>query len=157
MIGIGGNGRFHHSDEEGGYDDPARDFPLRDKYTDCAGREHTFEVSYYEAPLGFSVTAEEVGKEGLGYQFSAFDANSPYLALYSVRQKIRQTLATRYVERQGHPHHVPTHDVIRGRITAGEGEAIFVIDGDPLSLEEFSKLVCTNEGWEFELRFLDPA
>jgi len=121
----------------------------------CTGREHTFEVTYHEAPLGFGVTAAEVGKGGLGYEFSAFDATSPYLALYSVRQKIERTLATRYVERKGPPHHVPTHDVLRGRITAGDGEAIFVIDGEPLSMEEFGKLVCTCEGWEFEFRFLD--
>ena len=100
------------------------------------------------------VQADEVGTEGLGYHFSAFDPASPYLALGKLRAKMQRILAIRRLTK-GQFGFFPSHDTLRGRITSDGGEAVFVVDGTPLSLTQFGQLVATHEGFDFTLRFLD--
>ncbi len=73
--------------------DPASDFPREDTREDFSGKQRRFKIDYRESGPGecgpgFMVTAEEVGKKGLGFEFSAFHAHSPYLALGRVREKM---------------------------------------------------------------------
>jgi len=70
-----GNGRFHP--EEKYTNDPDKDFPIRDKVHDFAGKEREFEITFHKTGLGYSVQAVELGKDP-GYYFRAFDPNSPY-------------------------------------------------------------------------------
>ena len=147
------NGRFSPYEEEGD-NDPNADFPIQETAEDFAGRKRQFEISMHELGLGFMVQADEVGADGLGYEFSAFDQASPYLALGKLRAKMQRTLATRHLTKAEFGF-FPSHDTLRGRITSDDGEAVFVIDGTPLSLAQFGQLVATHEGFDFTLRFLD--
>ena len=149
------NGRWQVPDESGKRDDPDRDFPIRQTFTDYSGQARHFVISYFRANLGFGVQAEEEGKDGEGYFFREFDPNSPYLALGRIRGRIRTALATRHIEQQEPGDFQATHQTVRGRISYAAGEVGFVIDGQFLTLQQFGKMVETFEGWEFRLDILD--
>ena len=138
-------------------DDPSADFPMRETVEDHSGAHRTFLISYRSSGLGFTVTAEEEGKQGLGYEFSAFSETSPYTALGAVRRKMYRSLATRHITRSdGHYH--PLHDTLRGRITAnGKGALVLVIDGIPLTLEDLREILAMHEGWDFRLQIADSS
>ena len=92
------NGRWQPPNESNNDDDPDRDFPIRQAFTDCSGQTRHFLITYYPLRLGFGVHAEEEGKDGQGYFFREFDATSPYLALGRLRGRIETALATRHIE-----------------------------------------------------------
>ena len=154
MTGRFNGGRFFPYEDDG-VNDPSSDFPIQETVEDFTGRKRKFEIAMHEHGLGFTVQADEVEKDGLGYQFSGFDATSPYLALGRLRDKMRRVLSTRHlaVGELGGP--LPVHDTLRGRITSSDGEVAFVVDGQPLTLSEFGTLVATHEGFDFTFRFLD--
>lgn len=150
----GGNGRFRFSWQEPEGEDPTRDFPMSDEFTDFSGRKRRFKIDFDEFPLGYKVSAREV-TEGEGYEFSAFSSNSPYLALGELRGKMYRELATRYLDNNG-GECMPTHDTLRGRITyeaRGETAPAVVIDGRKITWEHFGRMVALHEGWHFTLRF----
>jgi hypothetical protein len=148
---VGSNGRWQLPDESGKRDDPDKDFPIRQAFTDCSGQPRHFVISYFPANLGFGVQAEEEGKGGQGFFFREFDATSPYLALGRLRGRIRKTLATRHIEQPEPGNFQATHETVRGRISYSDGEVAFVIDGQLLTLQQFGKMVETFEGFEFRL------
>jgi hypothetical protein len=152
---IHSNGRWRRPDESGRRDDPDKDFPIRQVFTDCSGQTRPFLISYFPVNLGFAVHAEEEGKQGLGYFFREFDAASPYLALGRLRGRIRKALAIRHIEQQEPGDFQAIHDTLRGRISYSDGEVGFVIDGQFLTLRQFGKMVETFEGFEFRLELRD--
>ncbi len=149
------NGRFRPFDEDKANED---DFPLSEKIEDCARKERHFTIRLRDVQLGYLLEAEEEGTEGLGYLFSAFDSTSPYLALGALRDKMRRVMGTRHLT-TGAGGATVFGDTLRGRITATEETdgPIFVVDGVPLSLDTLGRIVETHEGFEFVLRFVDPA
>ena len=149
------NGRWRNPDESGKRDDPDKDFPIRQAFTDCAGQTRHFVISYFPASLGFGVQAQEEGKDGQGFFFREFDATSPYLALGRVRGRIETALATRHIEQRVPGNFQTTHQTVRGRISYSDGEVAFVIDGQLLTLQQFGKMVETFEGFEFRLDIQD--
>ena len=149
------NGRWRLPDESGRRDDPDKDFPIRQAFTDYSGKPRHFVISYFPANLGFGVQAEEEGKDGQGFFFREFDATSPYLALGRLRGRIRKTLATRHIEQPEPGNFQATHETVRGRISYSDGEVAFVIDGQLLTLQQFGKMVETFEGFEFRLDIED--
>lgn len=149
------NGRWRPPDESNKRDDPDKDFPIRQAFTDCAGQPRHFVISYFHASLGFGVQAEEEGKDGQGFFFREFDATSPYLALGRIRGRIEKTLATRHIEQREPGNFQATHRTVRGRISYSDGEVAFVIDGQLLTLQQFGKMVETFEGFEFRLDIRD--
>jgi len=149
------NGRWRLPDESGKRDDPDKDFPVRQAFTDCSGQTRHFVISYFRASLGFGVQAEEQGKDGQGFFFREFDATSPYLALGRLRARIRKALATRHIEQSEPGHFQATHQTVRGRISYCDGEVAFIIDGQLLTLPQFGKMVETFEGFEFRLDIRD--
>lgn len=152
---VNSNGRWRVPDESGERDDPDKDFPCRQTFTDYSGQTRYFVVSYFHARLGFGVQAEEEGKEAQGYLFREFDATSPYLALGRLRGRIRTALATRHLEQPEPGNFQAAHQTVRGRISYSNGEVAFVIDGQLLTLPQFGKLVETFEGFEFRLDIRD--
>ena len=152
---VGFNGRWRVPEESGKRDDPDKDFPFQQAFTDCSGQERSFVISYFHTSLGFGVQAEEEGKEGQGFFFREFDATSPYLALSRLQRRIRKSLATRHVEQHEPGDFQATHQTVRGRISYSEGEVAFVIDGQLLTLTQFGKMVETFEGFEFRLEIQD--
>ena len=152
---VGSNGRWQLPDESGKRDDPDKDFPIRQAFTDYSGQPRHFVISYFPANLGFGVQAEEEGKDGQGFFFREFDATSPYLALGRLHGRIRKTLATRHIEQPEPGNFQATHETVRGRISYSDGEVAFVIDGQLLTLQQFGKMVETFEGFEFRLDIKD--
>ena len=145
------NGRWQPPNESSNDDDPDKDFPIRQAFTDCSGHTRHFVITYYPLRLGFGVHAEEEGKDGQGYFFKEFDAVSPYLALGRVRGRIETALATRHIEQREPGDFKTTHRTLRGRISYADGEVAFVIDGQLLTLQQFGKMIETFEGYEFRL------
>lgn len=139
-------------------DDDHADFPLEEQVEDFAGNLRTFVIDCHDGPLGFTVRAQEKGSDGLGYEFGAYSETSPYNALYRLRQKMYRSLATRHVTQArgivgGYR---MLHDRLSGRITSdGHGGVLVVVDGIPLSLEEFGVLLASHEGWTFDLQITD--
>ena len=145
------NGRWRLPDESGKRDDPDKDFPIRQAFTDCSGQARNFVITYFRLNLGFGVQAEEEGKGEQGYFFREFDAVSPYLALGRIRGRIETALATRHIEQREPGGFQATHGTVRGRISYSDGQVAFVVDGHLLTLEQFGKMVETFEGFEFRL------
>jgi len=152
---VGFNGRWRVPDESGEHREPDSDFPFQQAFADYAGQERNFVISYFHTSLGFGVQAEEEGKEGNGFYFREFDANSPYLALGRLRGRIRDALATRHIEEREPGNFQATHQTVRGRISYSEDEVAFVIDGQLLTLQQFGHMVETFEGFEFRLEIQD--
>ena len=144
------NGRWRVPDDSDEPEDPDKDFPFHQTFTDCAGQTRHFLVSYFPASLGFGVQAEEEGKDGQGFYFREFDATSPYLALGRLRGRIEKALATRHIVEVEPGDFQVTHRTVRGRISYSDGEVAFVIDGQLLTLQQFGKMVETFEGFEFQ-------
>ena len=153
-----GNDRIHEWFESEAENDPEKDFPIKESVPDYTGKERKFEITKHEIGLGFIVQAEEVRKNGLGYFFSAFSPNSPYLALGRLREKMNKALATRHVIVKGKKCS-PLHDTLEGRIDwdRKNEELFFVVDGRPITLEQMGKTMEMYEGWNFSLRFIDRS
>jgi len=152
---VSSNGRWRLPDESDERDDPDKDFPIRQAFTDCSGQTRHFVISYFHASLGFGVQAAEEGKDGQGFFFREFDATSPYLALGRLRGRIEKALATRHIEQREPGDFQATHRTVRGRISYSDGKVAFVIDGQLLTLRQFAKMVETFEGFEFRLDVID--
>jgi len=148
---VDSNGRWQHPGESDQADDPDKDFPIRQAFTDCSGQTRHFVITYSRLRLGFGVHAEEEGKDGQGYFFREFDAVSPYLALGRVRGRIEAALATRHIEQREPGDFQATHRTVRGRISYSDNAVAFVIDGQLLTLQQFGKMLATFEGFEFRL------
>ena len=131
-----------------------QDFPIHEEAEDFAGRKRSFVIDCHEGPLGFTVRASEVGKEGLGYEFASYSETSPYAALGRVRDKMAHGLATRHLSSAKGPREM-LHDSLQGRITSRAGEVVVVVDGIALGIEDLARFLAAREGWGFEMRILD--
>lgn len=150
------NGRFFPYEQDREENNPERDFPIKEKVRDFSGKEREFTITYHDVGLGFVVHADEKVKGAGGYFFRAFDSNTPYRALGKIRDKIRKALSTRHLlKEQGR--YYPAHDTLKGRLTCMDGKLFFVVDGIPLTLQQFGKMAEMHEGWEFSFRFVDST
>ena len=128
------------------------DFPRREEFEDFLGKKRAFVVDCHEGLLGYTVRAREEKPKGKGYEFAVYSENSPYNALGRLRDKARQSMATRYL---GSGHDM-LHDKLRGRITSdGNGGVLLVVDGLAVDMGELSRFFSIHEGWEFELKIKD--
>ena len=131
------------------------DFPLRDEVEDFSGTLRAFTITCNQGGLGFTVRAEEEGREGLGYEFAAYSETSPYSALGRVRKKMSRALARRHITGSAGDCRL-LNDKLEGRIASdGSGGVILIVDGLPLDIDDLSAVLCTHEGWEFELQIVD--
>ena len=127
-------------------------FPTSDEYIDFAGKKRTFDLELTELPHGYVCIARESGKNGDGYQFQSFSRIDPLECLSQLRKKIPKLLSVRHlVKEQGSLQ--PGHDRLRGRIGYGG----VVIDGQLITFEELANMIQTYEGFQFDLRFVDPS
>jgi len=134
------------------------DFPIWDEVEDHAGRKRTFEITFLELELGYRLQAQEVGKEGLGYEFVAFSETNPYNALGDLRGKMRSRMATRHLTGEPGAYRM-LHDVLQGRLAwdGGKEEVVMVVDGEVLDLENLARILQTHEGWNIEIRITEPS
>lgn len=135
--------------------DTPDDFPLRDEVEDFAGTTRTFVITCHEGGLGFTVRAQEEGREGTGYEFAAYSETSPYAALGRLRQKMHRALATRHITKSDHGYQM-LHDGLNGRITWDRERGVaLVVDGIQLSMEDLASILASHEGWAFEMKIVD--
>lgn len=133
------------------------DFPMQEKVEDYAGKMRNFVITCRETNLGYILRAEEQGSKGTGYQFTAYSETSPYNALSRLRQKMYRALAMRHITGSPGGYRM-LHDKLRGRITSdGEGNVVLVVDGVPLSIDDFVSILECHEGWEFEMTIVDAS
>ena len=125
--------------------------------TDFTGRTRHFTTRLQETPGGLCAEAVEKGKED-GYRFKVVvAAGATGRALWKLREKIRQVLNTRHLEKdERSATWRMTHDVLRGRIAYGGDHAApkLVVDGKPLTWEEVGRMMDVYEGFDLELRIL---
>jgi len=131
------------------------DFPMRDEVEHFSGRTRTFVITCHEAAHGFTVRAQEEGTGGTGYEFAAYSETSPYAALGRVRQKMQRALATRHIAKSDREYQM-LHTELSGRITwDSKGGVLLVVDGIPLNMGDFSSILASHEGWDFEMKIVD--
>jgi hypothetical protein len=138
------NGNSHNQQIDG--------FPVSDEYIDFAGKKRTFDLELTELPHGYVCIARESGKDGDGYQFQSFSRIDPSECLAQLRRKIPKVLSVRHlIQDEGSLQ--PGHDRLRGRIAYGG----VVIDGRLIAFEELVNMMQAYEGFQFDLRFVDPS
>ena len=153
------NGRWRPPGDSHHGNNPEDDFPIRQSCPDWSGKERHFVISFQRVDLGYSVQAEEEGKEGQGFYFREFDPTSAYLALGRLRGRIRRALAMRHIEEWEPGVFQATHNTVRGRISYSTElqQVAFVVDGQLLTLEQFGKLAETFEGFQFRFDIFDSS
>ena len=138
-----------------GNQDWNNDFPIEEEVEDAAGRTRRFLITCHQGPLGFTLRAQEQETQGTGYEFAAYSETSPYNALGRLRQKMYRGLATRHITKSLHGYRM-LHDKLRGRIASdGNGGALVVVDGIPLSIDALAHILISHEGWSFDLTIVD--
>lgn len=131
------------------------DFPIEEEVEDHAGRTRRFLITCHPGQLGFTVRAQEQEAQGTGYEFAAYSETSPYNALGRLRQKMYRGLATRHITGSLHGYRM-LHDKLSGRIASdGNGGALVVVDGIPLSIDDLAHILISHEGWSFDLTIID--
>ena len=132
-----------------------KDFPIEESYKAAAGRTITFKITAGETPTGFLVQAKETKKSRknrLGYTFTKFSPVSPCLALGEIRDKIRERLATKYVD---YTEQLPelTHDKLVGMIdfSTDDEEVVLQVDGNKITMEDLQRILSAYEGFELSI------
>lgn len=132
------------------------DFPMEEEVEDHAGNTRTFVITCHEGALGFTIRAVEKDVQGTGYEFAAYSETSPYSALGRLRQKMHRGLALRHITRSRNNEFRMLHDKLSGRITSDhERGVVLIVDGIPLSIDEFASILASHEGWNFEMTITD--
>jgi hypothetical protein len=130
-------------------------FPIEEEVEDHAGRTRRFLFTCHQGPLGFTVRAQEQEAQGTGYEFAAYSETSPFHALGRLRQKMYRGLATRHISRSLDGYRM-LHDTLSGRIASdGNGGALIIVDGIPLSMDDLDRILISHEGWSFDLKIID--
>jgi len=132
-----------------------KDFPIEEAYKAADGRTITFKITAGETPAGFFVQAEETKKSKknrLGYTFTKFNPVNPYIALGEIRDKIRERLATKYID---FIEKLPelTHDKLVGMIdySTEDEEVVLQVDGDKITMEDLQRIFSAHEGFEITI------
>lgn len=126
------------------------EFPKEDSFLDFEGKERVFDYLVHEVSTGYSVRAKE--RKENGYEFASFSESSPFNVLGELRQKIRNRLSTRYLQKE-HGHLHLYHDEAKGHISMGG----VVIDGKFISFEQLNSMIQTYEGFLFKLKIQDMS
>jgi hypothetical protein len=128
------------------------DFPSTEEFVDFAGRTRKFAIEQYPVPSGYGVCASEDVEGDDGYVFRALSTVDSFHALGDLRRRIRKLLSVRHLlEKDGELS--LTHDRLRGRISSGG----IVVDGIFLTFDQLADLVQTYEGFQFDLKIVDPS
>lgn len=119
-------------------------------FTDCTGAERLFYIKgYYAEGINlYSLFAREIlDSDEQGYYFQSHSYSSPEEARSKLVRKIRHELSRKYLDPNNKSHFL--NQLVRGRVSSGG----VVIDGIFISWTEFSTMLQSHEGWEFELNF----
>jgi hypothetical protein len=128
-------------------------FPIIESYRNAAGKTIEFSVNVEDLSAGWTATATETDKskgKRIGYHFHVC-SSTPNEALWSIRAKIRRSLATKYLDvTEGET--TLTHDEIVGRITSSDnGETVLEVDGKEVGAKKFWRILSAYEGFEISI------
>lgn len=128
------------------------DFPKTEEFIDFAGRTRKFTVEQFPVPSGYGVCLAEDVEGDDGYVFRAYSVVDPFHALGNLRRRIRTLLSVRHLIKQDGGLSL-THDRLRGRVAYGG----VVVDGIFLTFDQLGELLQTYEGFQFDLKIVDPS
>lgn len=130
---------------------------MTETFTDFVGRERRFRIRMESTPNGLRAEAVEDGQQSGGYRFRVVAASGGAAeALSNLRRRMSQVLNVRHLLRDPKTGDWgATHDILRGRIDFDKetGSPLIVIDGQPLTWDEFGRLMTEHEGFDFDLSF----
>lgn len=130
---------------------------------DCGGQAHEFHFRTRLLGDRLSLEAFEL-KDGTpgGYRFQLLaDAQTEPLSLLGrLVERIRRALSVKDIE-QGECGTRIAKQSVRARIDWDETEdgrvPLLIIDGQPVSWEEFGRMLMTFEGWQLRVEIKDPS
>jgi hypothetical protein len=135
---------------------PVEGFPIMEEVEDFAGTRRKFRIDCHFTGEGYILDAREEGKK-IGYHFSAYSETHPLGSIGDLRSKMRRMLATRHIKFE-EERCFPLHDTLRGHIGFDDLRGmVFIIDGIPVSVEDFLSMFDLHEGWQFKVQFIDPV
>jgi hypothetical protein len=122
------------------------------------GRVHRIEYRIWRSPGGVAINAEEDGDPFAGYCVEVVGAHDadPAILVDRARAAIRRRIGRQDLTHgPGGPHWIMSDFDLRGRLVWNEqgGPYDVVVDGRPLTWEEFGLALEPFEGWEFRLSF----
>ena len=125
------------------------------------GRVHRFEFSTHREGTGLEIQMWEVDKRGEGYELAIlgdFDAD-PLELFRSLKARMRRALGRRHLEVRDGALAIRPEGVVRALIDrddeSEEDLPVLVIDGRPVTWEDFGRMLLRHEGWQFKLEMYD--
>lgn len=128
----------------------ATSFPMQEKYTDCAGIDHLFEISVRSLPVGYVVEARELSDGPYGYEFTQSAEVHPFDALGTIRKRIRRALSQRFLTYSRGEVSMAT-DLLAGTIS----NLGLVVDGKLVPWSDLQRMLSTCEGFPIAIQIGD--
>ena len=132
--------------------------------TDADGEAHEFHFTTRILPTGISMEALEIRNEKPeGYEFQVIGPlATDVLALFGqLFERIRKALSLKHLEMTEHGLHIANGDVVRGMIDCDDENVdripLLMIDGKPVTWEQFGRMLMSYEGWNFKLEIFDRS
>jgi hypothetical protein len=129
---------------------------------DQDGVPHTFQFRSRLFGDRLALEALEIGPEE-GYEFSviAHAEQDLFVTFRGLFERIRRELARRHIEPEGGGYQITDDGVVRGRITSDPDALdrlpLLVVDGKPVTWEDFGRMVSAYEGFRFKLEIFDSC
>ncbi len=144
---------YIHSTLEEGYD-----FCITDKWS----KKFHFKIATFPGPSGLVSEAIEVDNSS-PYTFSIFsdsEADIEHCELL-LKAKIKRGINRRYLEENNRKIEINENMELAGRIEYNDDvsdsnfEKNFVIDGKKITIEKFTEMLDSYEGWNFKFKIFD--
>ena len=123
-------------------------FPYYEEFTDCSGIKRKFLISFKD--LGdtkyFRAREETDTETEDGYEFGSINNSIPH-GLGELNQNIKKGLSTKYLSQNSEKPSLEFFQA-KGELSC-DG---VVIDGRFITYEEFSQILSTHSGFDFELK-----
>lgn len=143
--------------------DSGEDLLLNDKWK----KKYHFKIATLIVPTGLVAEAIEVKKNisEEGYYFTMlfdFDTDTEE-AKAQLRKKIKRGINRRHLKKREGKWKISSKQILRGRIIWNDDfedtayDRVFNIDGKRITIENFAQMFEEYEGWNFELKILDPT
>ena len=129
-------------------------------FISALGKTIELEIVLQSLPNGYHVIASETQKskgKRYGYSFRSYSSDSPHIALWNLRKKIRNTLSVKYIDDSDEFISL-THDVLVGYIDHShqDDDLVIVSDGKKILMDDFEQILATYEGFEIEIKIKEP-
>lgn len=136
-------------------------------FSDCYGKEHSFQIINRINPIGVSWEAVEFlegDKRGYLFQIHQEFDEDPKVALERLYKKVEVGLSKKFIERNlsfGREYNSLRDGVVEGRIEWDEkyegNIPKLIIDGEEYSFYELGRMLMSYEGWNFKLEIIEPT